>query len=139
MSAANAVEVRCGVDLASVAAVHWSIDRFGDRYLQRIFTDYEVATCRGTRPVAAGRLAARFAAKEATIKVLRPGSEGVDWRSIEVRQSATGAADVVLSGSAAQLARDVRMHTISVSLTHEGDMAGAVVVAVCEEEETEGA
>jgi holo-[acyl-carrier protein] synthase len=82
----------------------------------------------------ASSLAARFAAKEATIKVLRPNGlpdEAVDWRSIEVRREETGWCSLRLTGEARVLAERAGVTDISVSLSHEGEMATAVVVALC--------
>jgi holo-[acyl-carrier protein] synthase len=74
-------------------------------------------------------LAARFAAKEATMKVLRPRDERPDWRTIEVRRDPGGWCELALSGSAARLAHDAAIDSLSVSLSHEAGMANAVVVA----------
>jgi holo-[acyl-carrier protein] synthase len=117
--------IRVGTDLTRVTDVAESCARFGDRYLHRIYTDHELATCQG----AAERLAARFAAKEAAVKVLRPTGARPDWRDIEVRRSDGGACDLHLSGSAARLAADAGIDALAVSLTHEGDLAAAVVIA----------
>ena len=117
--------IRVGADLASVADVSASIDHFGDRYLRRLFTDHELASCEG-RPAS---LAARFAAKEATIKVLRPVDANPEWRSIEVRRAPSGACDLHLSGTAARMAAEQGIDELAISLTHEGGIAAAVVVA----------
>ena len=94
-----------GVDVVSVKEVSRSLERFGERYVRRVFTPREAAYCRAaTGRVAAARFAARFAAKEATLKALRPEAPSVDWRSIEVRRHASGWCDVVLHGEAAALA-----------------------------------
>ena len=79
--------LRVGTDLVPVGEVADSVARFGDRYVGRIYTDHEFASCcQGTPSVVAAGLAARFAAKEATIKVLRPVGQQPDWRSIEIRR-----------------------------------------------------
>src|SRR5689334_18665667 len=75
--------MRVGIDLARVDETARSLERFGERYLKRLFTAREVADCTATPAQAPARLAARFAAKEAAIKVLRP-ERWIDWRSIEV-------------------------------------------------------
>ena len=80
--------------------------------------------------VDAERLAGRFAAKEAAMKMLRPPEdEAVPWSSIEVRREASGWVEVELSGRAAELARARRIGDMAVSLTHERGFAAAVVVA----------
>jgi holo-[acyl-carrier protein] synthase len=125
--------VRVGVDLIEVRQVADSIDRFGDRYLRRIYTEQEIESCGGPRSVAAARLAARFAAKEATIKVLRSMDHQPDWRSMEVRRHPEGWCSITLSGYAATLAAQVGIDEFAVSLTHEEGVAGAVVIALCHE------
>jgi holo-[acyl-carrier protein] synthase len=117
-----------GIDLVCVSDARRALDRFGDRYLRRVFTDDESAWCLSAPACAAERLAARFAAKEAAIKVLRP-AEWVDWRSIEVVRAATGWTELALHGDAAELARREGLCHFSVSLSHDGEYATAVVVA----------
>jgi holo-[acyl-carrier protein] synthase len=128
---------RVGVDLVAVADVAASVAQFGDRYLQRIFTPHEVASCRltGGQPglgpaYSFDSLAARFAAKEATVKVLRPVGARPEWRTIEVRRRGSGWVEIRLTGRAAELAIGAGIEQFAVSLTHEASMAAAVVVGV---------
>lgn len=126
------------MDLVSIDEVAESVRRFGDRYLERIYTPHEIDTCR-RRPVADGNsdaliarsLAARFAAKEAVMKVLRPVGVQLDWRSIEVHQMTGGWCEIRLSGQAAAMAAESGIDELVVSLTHEVSTAGAVVVGQC--------
>jgi len=124
-------EVRVGVDLVRVGDVAESVARFGRRYLRRVFTEHEIACCQGEPSVAAAALAARFAAKEATIKVLRPAGPRPDWRSMEVRRDPGGWCDMHLTGEAARMADAAGTESMAVSLSHEAGMAAAVVVAMC--------
>jgi holo-[acyl-carrier protein] synthase len=119
--------LRVGVDLTSISAVERSVTSFGAAYLERVFTAAELESCRGGDMMAS--LAARFAAKEATIKALQPSDEPIDWRTIEVVKERSGACRIVLSGRAAAIADRAGIHDIALSLTHEGDCAAAVVVA----------
>ena len=89
----------------------------------------EIQDCTGAAGVDAERLAARFAAKEAALKVLRPGDVGVSLREIEVRRSPQGWVDLELSGPAAKIAAATGLSDFSVSVTHEGGFASAVVIA----------
>lgn len=118
---------RVGVDLMAVEEVMASVERLGHRYLDRVYTPAEVASCKGAA-MAAG-LAARFAAKEAVIKVLRPAGAQPEWRSIEVVRRASGACDVALWGTAAEMAARAGLGPMSLSMTHEAGLAAAVVVA----------
>lgn len=129
--------VRVGSDVLSVKQVSDSVAQFGDRYLQRVYTEQEISWASGAPAVQAERLAARFAAKEATIKVLRPLGHQPDWRSMEVRRHAGGWCTMALSGHAATLAEKAGITDLAVSLTHDGDVAAAVVVALCDREGTE--
>lgn len=121
------VGLRVGIDLASVDAVRESIERHGERYLERVYTAGELADCAGDPE----RLAARFAAKEAAIKVLQPGGgEPVPWRTIGVRRVQSGAVELELTGEAAALAARAGIRELALSFSHEGGSACAVVVAV---------
>jgi holo-[acyl-carrier protein] synthase len=123
--------LRVGTDLVPVDHVAESVALFGDRYLGRVYTAHEVSCCQGTPSVVAAGLAARFAAKEATIKVLRPVGHQPDWRSIEIRRDPSGWCAVHLTDGAARMAEEQGISNLAVSLTHESGMAAAVVVAVC--------
>jgi holo-[acyl-carrier protein] synthase len=123
--------IRVGADVVAVHQVAESVACFGSRYLQRVYTEHELSSCDGSPPVQAAGLAARFAAKEATIKVLRPVGHQPDWRSVEVRRHSEGWCTMALSGHAAVLADEAGIADLAVSLTHEGDVAAAVVVALC--------
>ncbi|WP_241383831.1 holo-ACP synthase [Rhodococcus sp. CH91] len=118
---------RIGCDVVTVREVARSIDRFGDRYLRRLFTEHELSVCTG--PGRAQRLAARFAGKEAVMKVLRPRDHAVPWRSIEIHRENWGGCTVELTGNAAALARDEQLTDLQVSISHEPEYAIATVVA----------
>jgi holo-[acyl-carrier protein] synthase len=118
------VTLRVGIDLLSVDEVRDAIAAHDERYLQRVYTDAERRDC-GEEPE---RLAARFAAKEALIKALRPDGEAVPWRDIEVRRDPAGWTELELHGSAARLADSQGVVSSAVSLTHDRDRASAVVV-----------
>ena len=96
----------------------------------RVFTEHEVACSSGEADVRARHLAARFAAKEAAMKALGPSDRPPAWRSIEVRQDDSGRCTLRLSDEAAELARRARLDDFAVSLSHEGNLAVAVVFAL---------
>lgn len=123
--------LRIGIDLISVADIVDALESHGDRYLQRVFTRREVDDCRvpggGIDPQ---RLAARFAAKEAVLKALRiDPSAGLALTSVEITTGRLGDPEVVLAPDAAKLAAAAEVGEFSVSLTHEGAYAAAVVIA----------
>ncbi len=121
---------RVGCDLVAVAEVRASLERFAERYLRRVYTAQEVRSCSGTPP----GLAARFAAKEAVVKVLRPADVTLPWPSIEVQRQAGGWCTIALTGAAATLAAQQGLCGFDVSLSHERDYAMAVVHAQSERE-----
>jgi holo-[acyl-carrier protein] synthase len=120
---------RVGIDLVSVNAVRDSIREFGDRYLKRFYTEAELRDCDTGQGIVAERLAARFAAKEATLKVLRPGDEAIPWRTMGVVRHGPGWVTVELSGRAATLAAESGLRDFELSISHEDNYASAVVIA----------
>jgi holo-[acyl-carrier protein] synthase len=122
--------LRVGLDLVDVADVAASL-RGAHRahYLERIYTDAEVDDCRGpSGRIEPERLAARFAAKEATIKALPGAGEEVRLTQIEVRREPDGRPAIALSGHAAELLEATGATEVAVSLTHEGGFAAATVI-----------
>jgi holo-[acyl-carrier protein] synthase len=126
-----------GIDLVMVSRVEASLARFGERFLRRVFTDGEIAYATSTPALAAERLAARFAAKEATIKALDLAEAGVGWRQIEVLREASGRVVLALHGAARAAADEAGVGELSLSLTHEGDYSAAVVLALPEKQKAE--
>jgi len=120
-----------------IDTVRDSLDAHAEHYLDRVYTRREVEDCRGARGVDAERLAARFAAKEATLKVLRPREDGIPWNTIEVRRDPSGWVGLELSGPAAALAAHEGVTDLSLSIAHEGDFATAVVIANCSTDSAE--
>ena len=117
-----------GTDLVETKRVQDSIDRFGERFVERIFTAGEIAYCNRKRN-SAESFAARFAAKEAGAKALGTGiSRGVSWKEFEVRRETSGRPTLHLSGRAAELAEAMGVRKIQLSLTHSRELAMAVVV-----------
>jgi holo-[acyl-carrier protein] synthase len=124
---ARAPALAVGTDLVEVAQVQHSVDVFGVRYLERIFTEREIAHCKASGH-SAPLFAARFAAKEATMKALRRGDDAMDWRNVEVQRHPDGSCDIVLTGAARALAVARGVGALSVSMSHDGAYATAVVV-----------
>lgn len=127
---ARARAPRAGVDLVRVSSVAESLERFGERFLTRVFTDAEAAYALSAPALTAERLAARLAAKEAVIKALDLSELGVGMREIEVVREPSGRCRLVLHGLARAAADEAGVESLAVSLSHEGDYAAAVVVAI---------
>jgi holo-[acyl-carrier protein] synthase len=120
--------VGLGVDIAEVDRIEAAIRRHGEAFLKRIYTPAEIAYCERHRNKAE-RYAGRFAAKEATMKALGTGwRKGVRWVDIEVARSSSGKPSVVLHGVAKQVAEQLGVRNISLSITHSGGTAFAQVI-----------
>lgn len=122
--------LRVGIDLVAVSSVRALLAEHGEHFLERVYTAREIEDCSTAGVPDPERLAGRFAAKEAAMKVLRPGpDDGIGFAAIEVRRHASGWIELGLRGSAAALARDAGLGDLAVSLAHENEMVTAVVVA----------
>lgn len=120
--------VGTGIDVVEIDRIAASIDRYGDRFLRRIFTPDEIAYCRNKRRNAAESFAARFAAKEAAAKALGTGIQhGVTWTEIEIRRLPGQRPTLHFSGRAWQIAERLEVRHISLSLTHDQRVAIASV------------
>lgn len=116
---------RLGCDLTDVTAIEESISIFGDRYLRRVYSATERAQS-GELPE---RLAARFAGKEAVLKVLRR-TAGITYSQIEILTDVDGAPVVRLTATAAHVAADQHLGPIAISLSHERGFALAAAMAM---------
>jgi holo-[acyl-carrier protein] synthase len=117
-----------GTDLAEVDRIARSIARFGDRFLNRIYTQAERAYAE-SKANSAERFAARFAAKEAGMKAIGTGwRRGVTWLDFEVANEPSGRPTLRLRGVALKVAEELGTRRISLSLTHTSALAMAVVI-----------
>jgi holo-[acyl-carrier protein] synthase len=119
-----------GVDLIEIARVERALARFGDRFLERVFTPAEIVHSRGRLP----ELAARFAAKEAVSKALGVGVRmlspmGIDWHDVEVTADRQGKPLLQLHGRAAERSQELGLAEWEVSLSHSRELAIALVGA----------
>ncbi len=120
--------VGSGIDLAEIDRIQRSLDRFGARFLARVYTSAEQAYCMRKRR-SAESFAARFAAKEAAAKALGTGiSRGVSWREIEVERLPGGRPTLRFHGRAAQRAANMGVVRSALSLTHTANFAMASVI-----------
>jgi len=117
-----------GIDLVEIGRIRQSVERFGQRFLDRVFTNAEQAYCMRKRN-AAESLAARFAAKEAAAKALGTGiSRGVNWLEIEVIREPGGRPGIRFHGRAAEVASKLGVVHTALSLTHTATLSMASVV-----------
>lgn len=121
-----------GIDVVDVERIRRAVGRWGDRFVQRVFSPAETALCNGR----AESLAGRWAAKEAVAKLLGVGlrgiggAGGVAFHDIETLADARGRPVVILHGVAQAHARELCIDSISLSLSHDHGLAIAVAVAV---------
>jgi holo-[acyl-carrier protein] synthase len=117
-----------GIDIIKVERIRASLERFGDRFSNRVLTPTERRYVRGRPETMAGR----WAAKEAVSKVLGLGVRGIGWRDIEVERLPTGQPAVRLHGRAASRAEQLGMGRIALSISHESDYAVAIAYGIRE-------
>lgn len=117
-----------GIDVVEIGRIQQSIDRYGGRFLDRVYTSAEQAYCQRKRR-SAESFAARFAAKEAGAKALGTGiSYGVRWLEIEVVREPSGRPTLEFHGRAAGIAARLGVARAALSITHTADLAMASVV-----------
>lgn len=120
------MNLRTGVDLIELERVEATIERYGQRFLERVFTPRELAEVGEN----VASLAVRFAAKEATAKALGTGIGDVGWQEIEILRGIARQPNLYLHGRASDLADSLDLETWSLSLTHNQSHAIALVVAI---------
>jgi holo-[acyl-carrier protein] synthase len=117
-----------GIDIAEVHRIRESVERFGDRFLRRVFTENEIRYCE-KKVTRFESYAARFAAKEAGMKALGTGwSHGIRWRDIEVVRPQGQRPTLQFHGAAAAIAAKLGTKNIALSLTHTSGQAVAHVI-----------
>jgi holo-[acyl-carrier protein] synthase len=117
-----------GVDLAEVARIREAVERHGERFIRRIYTDAEIAYVE-RKANRFERYAGRFAAKEAGMKAIGTGwKRGVRWQDFEVSNLASGRPTLRLHGEAAKIAEKMGVKAISLSITHTAELGMAHVI-----------
>lgn len=120
--------VGSGIDITEVPRIAASIQRFGERFLNRVFTPSEIAYC-SSKKNANERFAARFAAKEAAMKAIGTGlRRGVTWQDVEVGREPSGKPVLRFHGQAAEFAKKLGVRRSALSLTHSAETAMAMVI-----------
>ncbi len=120
--------VGTGIDIAEVPRISAAIQRFGTRFLNRIYTEAEIRYC-DSKANRFERYAGRFAAKEAGMKALGTGwNYGVRWRDVEVLRKPGQRPTIVFHGKAGEFAQKLGVANASLSITHTADQAFAQVI-----------
>ena len=126
--------VSVGVDAIEIQRIRNARERFGERFLRRVYTEREQSRYANR----ISELAARFAGKEAISKALGTGLKGVAWREMEILPNPRGKPLVYLHGRALERARYLGLRQFAISLTHTNTLAIAFVVASSDENPVEG-
>lgn len=117
-----------GVDIMEVPRMEASINRFGDHFLKRVFTDAEIAYC-DSKTNRFERYAARFAAKEAALKAIGTGWRGgISWRDVEVQRQKGGRPVIAYSGKAGEVSARLGVKRAWLSISHTKEYAIAQVI-----------
>jgi len=117
-----------GIDVVDCARIESSIERFGERFLQRVFTEGEIAYSQSMK-FPARHFAARFAAKEALSKAFGTGiGKSMGWRDLDVRKKESGEPYVVLSGGAEKMAQELGVEKVWISLSHTESIGIATII-----------
>jgi holo-[acyl-carrier protein] synthase len=127
--------IRLGTDIVYMPRIKAAVERFGDRFLQRVYTFDEQQDCGYTQDdssrLSINQLAGRWAAKEAVAKALGTGWRGVSYTDIEIRRLPTGAPQVFLHHSAAAQTAGWGDCHWQLSISHDGDYSIATAILVC--------
>ena len=117
-----------GIDLVKVKRIAQALERWGERFQNKVFTPGEVRYCL-QKKTPSPNFAARFAAKEAFVKALGIGiRRGVHWKDVEVERGPLGKPVLKIYGRAVEICQKERIEGLFLSLTHDGEYSGAVVV-----------
>ena len=120
--------VGTGIDVVDCVRIESSIERFGDRFLRRVFTEGEIAYSQSMK-FPARHFAARFAAKEALSKAFGTGiGKSMGWRDLDVQKKESGEPYVVLRGGAEQMAKERGVTRVWISLSHTDTIGMATII-----------
>lgn len=119
-----------GIDIVLVNRIGKMIEKFGEKFLTRIFTDGEIAYSDGHEKSRFQHYAARWAAKEAVFKALKGDwKTGIVWKEIEVKNETRGNPVIILHGAAEKVSKSLGITRLEVSISHTTESASAIVVA----------
>lgn len=121
--------LRVGVDICSVARIKDVHSKYGEKFLRRVLTADEIEYVKSSDRHFLTRVAVRFAAKEAAVKVLGTGWVGVGWQEVEVKKKRSGEPRLSLTGRAAARAEQLGLTHFELSMSHEKEFAVAFLVA----------
>lgn len=122
--------VGIGTDIVECQRIDQMLQKHGEIFVRRVYTDHEIEYCT-TRKAATQHFAGRWAAKEAVLKVIGTGwARGIAWRDVEVKNEPGGKPFIVLSGGARDVARDLGISQMMISISHCKKFATAYAMGV---------
>ena len=117
-----------GTDIVNIQRIERAVERFGERFINKVFTDKEAIVCKGKKDPSQ-HLAARFAAKEAVLKSLGTGiSNGIGFKDVEVSRMKGKRPEIILHGKGKEMAESLGVKDIHISISHDGGLAVAFAV-----------
>lgn len=122
------MKFKVGSDICSIERISQVYDHYGEKFLDRILTEHEKKYALSSKKDFLAKVAARFAAKEATSKVLGTGMRGVGWKEIEVVRLPSGAPTLKLTGRALARAEKLGLTAFELTMSHEREYAVAFVL-----------
>ena len=117
-----------GTDVIEVSRIRQAVEKYGERFMRRLFTPAEIEYCT-SRKNAALHYAGRFAAKEAAFKAMQRGWGGeISWKDVEITNLPSGAPQITFSGKALDVVTEKKMTRAFVSISHVEEIATAIVI-----------
>jgi holo-[acyl-carrier protein] synthase len=116
-----------GVDIVQNNRIKELINKYGDRFLEKIYTAKEIEYCQSKNSFVAS-FAARFAAKEAVLKALGTGMRNNNWHEIEILNNELGKPEVLLNNKTARRAKKIKVNSIFISISHEKEYSIAQII-----------
>jgi holo-[acyl-carrier protein] synthase len=134
--------IHLGTDIVYIPRIQGALDRFGERFVRRVYTPAEQRDCNqlqgnsrsrngGGNQASIKRFAGRWAAKEAVVKALGTGWQGIRYTDVEIQRQLTGVPQVCLHGAAAALVAEWGQCQWQVSISHDGEYCTATALAFC--------
>lgn len=125
------MDLRLGTDIVHIPRIESAIEKFGTRFLQRVYTPTEQQDCTCATKLLIPQLAGRWAAKEAAVKAIGSGFRGVHYTDIEIQRQANGAPKIQLLGQAKTILAEWGNCQWQVSISHEREYAIATAILIC--------
>jgi holo-[acyl-carrier protein] synthase len=131
-------QISLGTDICQISRIQAAVEKYGDKFLNKTFTEEEIRYARASRRTVYERLAVRFATKEAVSKALGVGinklgwSKGINWKDVQIVRQELNDITISLEGKARAFAAEKNITSWKVSVSHMGDYATSTVIGIVE-------